>query len=300
MKTLNSTYGRGVVVGCAFASLLLMASTLVYMSFEGGRNEVDMIVEGKELYEPLLSSAAANSDTGNQQSEEQILTRNSKPPTAVNVPVEVPVKVPESEHQAETFSGGLTSQEQKKQLLTVIVSSRGLLKRTSDRIRSTWGSESADYRIIVGSQGGEVDNTIPNVLGSSHPDYPSFPYLSFSELVGVIDLVSENFLEYYNWFLLAPTNTYVSVQSLGRLLQDINPNKVVYIGRPSNTTKDKGSFCEGGPGIVFSHMALYQMKGKLQQCVKDSKGGTGYRELGLCLSSKLDAKCQFNKNVSIL
>lgn len=290
-KTLNSTYVRGVLVGCVLASLLLMASTLVHrgisLSFESVYGDEVERIEGRSslFYETLLSSAAVNSDAVQGPEEEQVTTHSSVLPASGKEPVE-------------PFSGGLTSQEQKKQLLTVIISSRGLLGRTSNRIRSTWGSETENYRIAVGKQGGEVDTTIPNVLVSPHPDYPGFPYLSLRDLVGLINLVRSNFLEYYNWFLFAPTNTYVSIKALERFLHDINPNKVVYIGRPNNSSKDKASFCEGGPGIIFSHMALYQMKGKLQQCVADSKGDLGYRELGQCLLSHLDAKCQFDKDVS--
>lgn len=289
------TFVRGVFIGCAVATLLLIASSLlsrgISLSLEsiyGGGTNNQYLAEGRSLL-----SVAAPSAVGSEEAEVTTLKasalaeRESVPPTTTSV------GKPTGEEQN-------LNQKPKKPLLTVVTTSLSLLERTSHRIRTTWGSETANYRIVVGAQGTTTsDVNIPQVLVSTLPDFPSFPYLSIGDLSALLDLVRSNFLEQYNWFLIAPSNTYVSVQRLERFLQGINPYKVVYIGHPSSKNMPSDlHYCEGGPGIIFSHMALQKMRGRLQQCVRHSKGDLGYRELGKCLISELKTECYLSDDVS--
>jgi hypothetical protein len=201
----------------------------------------------------------------------------------------------------DTTRGEQKLDQPKKPLLILVTTTKSLLDRTSERIRTSWGSvEEADYRIIVGTEGTPLSVVdTPEIFFSTNHDFPAFPYLSIAHLSALVDVITDNFLEEYNWFLIAPSNIYVSVRSLERFLHGLNPYRVVYIGRPSNHSMPNGlHYCEGGPGIVLSHMAVRKLKDRLQGCVLDSKGGLGYLELGRCMASQLKTECSVSDHVS--
>lgn len=290
MSRCRSTFVRGVFVGSSVATLLLIASGLVCrgisLSFYGRETNLEILAEGRSL----LSLGGLPSALGVEGTTLEVGASYEKEP-GVSI-----------------TTGYSTSEEKKleqpkKTLLTVVTTTRTLLERTSNRIRTSWGGiGTAEYRIVVGKEGSTwstVDD--PQIMVSAYHDFPAFPYLSISNLAALLDLVTSNFLYQYNWFLIAPSNVYVSVQSLERLLQGLNPYKVVYIGRPSKASMPEGyHYCEGGPGILFSHVALEKLKGRLQRCVLNSKGDLGYRELGLCMISELQTDCFMSSNVSCM
>lgn len=291
MSKYRSTFVRGVFVGCLAGTLLLIASSLVFrgvsLSFYGEETDGELLAEGRSLLslEGLFGNDEGEvtmKSSGSYEKEQAILITS----TSVR-----------DSTRDETLD-----QQPKKPLLIIVTTTKSLLERTSNRIRTSWGSVgNAQYRIIVGTEGTTSLNTIdiPQVVVSAHHDFPAFPYLSISNLSALLDLVTNNYIEEYKWFLLAPSNMYVSVQSLERFLQGLNPYKVVYIGRPSNHNMPNDlQYCEGGPGIIFSHMALRKLKGRLQGCVGNSKGDLGYRELGKCLISELKTECFMSKDVS--
>lgn len=274
--------------GALTATLLLIASSLVCkgisLSFYGGGTDQEVLAEGRSLLSLEGLSSALGSDEG------EITT------------VKTSASYEREEGVSLTTSTDSKSLEQpKKPLLTVVTTTRSLLERTSRRIRTSWGSVGgAEYRIVVGREGtisSAADD--PHVIVSADHNFPSFPYLTISSLSALLDLVRSNFLHQYKWFLIAPSNVYVSVQTLERFLQRLNPYQVVYIGRPSNHSMPLGHhYCEGGPGIVFSHVALRKMKGRLQRCVQNSKGDLGYRDLGKCMISELQTECFLSNHVS--
>lgn len=286
MSRYTSAFVRGVFVGFAAASLLLVASSLVYrgisLSLEGlygGEPDSLALAEGRSLllfYESQAGFTEALEDVDSLKSVER-----------------EPVDVMASGREEQSLY-----QQPKKPLLIVVVSSGALLNRTSVRIKRTWGRDTSEYRIIVGSRDSRMAN-ITNVLTTPYPDFPAFPYLTIGDLNFLLNLVRSHFLGRYNWFLFAPSNAYVSVRSLERFLGGLNPNKVVYMGHPSNQSMPRDlHFCEGGTGIVLSHMALAKMKGQIEPCVRGSKRDYGYRELGKCLIDQLRTDCSMGHDVS--
>lgn len=288
MSRYKSTFVRGVFIGCSAATLLLIASSLVgrgiSLSFYDGERDSEVLAEGRSLLslEGLLSTPGNDevevTTEGNSNYEKEPMTFTSREFTGEDQGLE---------------------QEPKKPLLTIVTTSRSLLERTLNRIRTSWGSvEAAEYRVVVGVEGTMLNDIPPQVVVSAHYNFPAFPYLSISNISTLLDIVTSNFINQYKWFLFAPSNVYISVQSLERFLEGLNPDKVVYIGRPSNDSMPQ--YCEGGPGIIFSHVALRKMKRLLKHCVRNSKGDSGYRELGKCFISELKTECSMGNVVSYL
>lgn len=285
MSRYSFAFIRGVFIGCAVSALLLIASDLVYrgvsLSLETvyGR-ETDSLApaEGRSLllYESQASRSVAAIEDNHPVFTQGIIGEN--------------VKDVKSNNEEEI----LLLQQPRKPLLIVVVTSEKLLERTSGRIRRTWGKETADYRIVVGKQNIKTSN-IPNLLSTSHPGLPAFPYLSIGDLNFLLNLVRSEFLGQYSWFIFMSSNTYVSVQSLERFLGGMDASEVVYMGSPSNNSVPRDlRYCEGGPGLIFSHAALRGMK---EPCSGRS-GGDGYGLLGRCIASQLRTDCYRGVNVS--
>ncbi len=182
-------------------------------------------------------------------------------------------------------------------LLVVIVTSLSRLERTLNTIIRTWGNETVDYIILVGSK--NSPGTVPkdsNVLESPlHLDFPAFPYLSFKELISVLDILRDNFLARYRWFLIGSSNLYVSVQHLEALVTSMNSNSLTCVGHPGNNEGEK--YCIGGPGLLLSHLALSTMKGHVKTC-KDGAISNGYQRLSQCLFQLAGKGCCQGDNVS--
>ena len=294
MSRYRSTFVRGVFFGCLGGTLMLIASSLFFrglsLSFETGGTNGELLAEGRSLLS--LEGLGLPSALGND--EEEVTTKDIESYEKEQAPPMTYISVRDSNEQK--------SDQPKKPFLTLVTTTKSLLERTSNRIRTSWGSvEGAEYRIVVGMEAipslSIVD--MPEVILSTGYHFPAFPYLSLSNLSALLELITENFIDDYNWFLLAPSNVYVSVQSLERFLQRLNPYKVVYVGRPSNySMPNERNYCEGGPGIVLSHMAVRKLRRRLEGCIRNSKGDLGYRELGKCLISELKTECFVSEDVS--
>lgn len=296
MSRYRSTFVRGVFFGCLGGTLMLIASSLFFrgvsLSFDVRATDGELLAEGRSLLS--LEGQGLPSALGNDEGE-----ATTKASGVYEKEQALPMM-----YTTLGDSNEQKSDQPRKPLLTLVTTTKSLLDRTSKRIRTSWGGvEGVEYRIVIGTEGAPSLSVVdmPEVIMTAHHHFPAFPYLSLSNLSALLDLITTNFLTNYNWFLLAPSNMYVSVQSLERFLQGLNPYKVVYIGRPSNhSMPNDHSYCEGGPGIILSHMAVRQLRGRLQDCLRNSKGDLGYRELGKCLISELKTECFVSADVSCL
>ena len=266
------------------SALVLLASNLVYISSPDDSYswvpESFPLAEGRGL---LLQ--------GNPEiiSAEEVLTHRV---------VDVNKNQPPSEVEEYKHEGYVEHLQPKKPLLIVVVTSQKLLQRTANRISRTWGRQTKDYRIIVGNGKYSDTSGITKLLPVSYSDFPAFPYLSIGDLNFLLNLVRSEFTEQYNWFIFVSSNTYISVPSLQRFLNSMDASKPLYMGYPSNKTLPTGlRYCEGGPGLVFSHTAL---SGITEPCVSgsSSREEPGYQDLGKCLVSRLKVDCYGGLNVS--
>ena len=295
----SKSFVHGVVIGCAVVTLLLITSTFVSKeitrsleSIYGGETETLFLAERRSLL--FFGSMSSQAADGAGRKEE--------------VTTLVSEEVVEEVHDSTVASSGASVKEDNeefhqplKPLLSVVVTSRYHVERTSRLIKSTWGNNTMDYCILIGMDGNfpPFSTPLPHVYESPHTDFPAVPYLTLEELGFVLNLVRSNFLNNYKWFLIVSSNVYVSVQRLERFLGGLESNSIVYLGHPSNQSMEDGKYyCEGGPGILLSHTALRFMEGQIQECQKTSGKKSGYLELGKCFISRLHQECNHGGNVS--
>lgn len=292
MSRNSFSFVRGVVVGCAIATLLLVASNLLSLSVEtlyGGVGDSLALAEGRSLL--LYESQAGGGGV------------SVALPPAEKVEVKLPLVAADGNGPVNPVN----SEEEpvkhhpKNSLLIIVVTSSILLERTSTRISRTWGRETTEYRVVVGDADTR-SRDVPNLLRTAHSDFPAFPYLSIGDLNFLLNLVREKFADEYRWFLLVPSNTYVSVHDLEAFLGGVDPGRVVYMGSPSNRSMPRGlRYCEGGPGIVLSHTALRRMgRQLLEGCASEGRDwrDSGYQKLGKCLIRHLGTECSAGLDVS--
>ena len=78
--------------------------------------------------------------------------------------------------------------------------------------------------------------------------------------LAVLHHLYSNFLDRYNWFLLAVNGSvYVRGWQLEEMLSYMDPEQEVYLGHPAMGTDSNGSpvhYCSSGPGIILSRAAL--------------------------------------------
>lgn len=297
----NGSFLRGAITGCTLTTLLLVTTSLV---FRGVTLSLETVYGGKEADFPRLAEGrsllgfwgAGSPPVAVENVQTQLLFNFSavSDSTIRPVPSETRKRTSDRSHHR------LSKNAPKKQLLVVVTSSRSLLERTLKRIRSTWGRETANYRVVVGSKDRTPEyneKSLPNLLISSDSrDLPAFPYLTLSEINAVLDAVRSNFIGQYKWFLFGPSNLYLSVQAMERFLSALNPNRVVYFGNPNNSNGVQ--YCQGGPGFILSQVALSKIAG---ECIAGSSTDTelGYYQLGRCFMAKLKTQCSLgNFNVS--
>lgn len=199
-----------------------------------------------------------------------------------------------------SVTGDTRYHPEKKTFITIIVSSVSLMEKTARIVWSTWGKEgSSDYRIFVGSSGVGLRNLPFNVVQFNHNDFPSFVYLSREELAFILTQMREAFLDSYKWFLIVPSNTYVSTHHMTQFLLGLDPDEVIYMGYPSNHTLEEGGhYCKAGPGLVLSHAALMMMEGKMEKCLREMNRRQSDVALGGCFMEHLQTECYIDPNVS--
>ena len=289
----TQSFVGGVLTGCAAVTLLLLASSIlskgIYLiSWDGDSNEAptedDMIEILMDTYEQegLPSPSPAFIVKGLEKPEPVLNFFTKK------------VKVFKRSEP--------TLHHPKKHFLTVVVTSSILLERTANSIMNTWGKDTPDYRIVVGTKNdGATISNLPNILKTDHDDFPAFPYLSLEEIGFVLDLVRQHYLTRYRWFFITTSNVYISIQRLRSFLTTLDPNSMLYVGNPSKHKMPKGKhYCNGGPGILLSHTALKRLEGQVTNCLNSSSKESGYVAFGKCVFSRLHRDCQLGTNVSFL
>lgn len=293
MSAYSLAFVRGVFMGCGVVTVLLILSSILSKElsssfwYEEKADAVALSERRTVLFFDKVQTSQMSSGlagTGAEEGSEQ-LTNSS---TSANT----------EEEEA------LNLKEPDRTLLVVVVTSLSRLRRTFKNIRTTWGNMTYDYRLLVGSQGymaSTAGSGSIHVLSTDHADFPALPYLSIEELNFVLEFVESNFLDRYRWFLFAPTNIYVSFQQLQEFLGELDHNKLLYIGSPSNHSMSRGyHYCRSGPGIVLSHSALRTIK-KLQPCLMEQRGRTlsSYQILGECFNSQVHTDCSLLNEVSM-
>ena len=208
-------------------------------------------------------------------------------------------------------------QSSKKRLLIAVVASRDGVHEAVSMAKETWASRietSVEYRIFVAGKG----PALPNVhwLRGMRDEEGDI-----RQLFHVLKHLYSSFADRYHWFLLAPANTYIAVQSIHEMLADMNLLKSVYLGSWASEDPDVMAtlhllpneyFCEWGPGIIINHAALAAVMSHLDSCKHLSGlfgshsrhrnrnltlGVGGDVELGRCFSRRVGIQCTSSQEV---
>lgn len=184
---------------------------------------------------------------------------------------------------------------QVKYLLAVVVSSVRDRRTLSLTTRDTWARNSYNGRfghVILTALDSEMSEVPPNVVEVEHDDLPSFVHLSHEELTYVLAKMRELYLGAYRWFLLVPSNTFVSYKHLEALTSGLDPRQVLYIGNPARHADGDQNYCQSGPGILMSYGMLLRMGQAMHKCVLEQSNHTSSdAALGSCVSRLLRVQC---------
>ena len=184
-------------------------------------------------------------------------------------------------------------------LLIIVHSSLSDANSVDRKILSTWGKDkTAEYIIATGRSNLTVEKVPPSVTELGHNDFLSSFDLTQEELGFLIWKIRQFYIDSYWWFLFIPSNTYVSLHYMNKLLEGMDPNVPVYMGHPiRDTSRDKTVYCKSGPGIVVSKALLQLMDKNINSCIIDSPQISSDMALGDCLKKNLKIDCH-RKNVS--
>ena len=201
----------------------------------------------------------------------------------------------------------------RKIMLGAVLTSVTRLEYTIGIVNATWGSTLTRYKIFVENGNTNIParlNDNFSIVGLRLEESSS----GIEALFGLLKNLYSNYLEEYDWFLLASDTTYVAGRELEEMLLHLDPQKLVYMGRATSSKNLKlrmlsnEYFCESGPGIVLSNAALRAVVPHLDNCLalvhrysrkKDLFPSQPDLELGRCFSRKLGVHCSSSMKVCI-
>ena len=186
----------------------------------------------------------------------------------------------------------------RKMLLQVIATSRGNLNIAQHKVNTSWGQDSVDWRLALATKDPnklKVNDRSRFLVATECQEFPDSEYLSPVQLFCLLEAVLNSPHSQYRWFLFAQDmgvggTVYISVNQLERVLAELDPDVVTYMGRPHTSN----GYCEGKSGILLSQRALKEVVPHLQSCLDDERAnttGVGDEVLGACFESKLQKTC---------
>ncbi len=271
MKNFRNPFILGVFTGCMLTTIGYVTVSSTLSLTWSGENQLDS--REVQYYDELLPAIIDNNDI----------------PKSLDL-----------EDRGFQHLRTIHSKQQKLQrgvLLSVVVSSVAPVKAVYERVNSTWGKGSKDWKVMVGTKS---PFTHEGVLSSDCRDFPSTgDYLSPRQLFCVLERVYSLYHAQYQWFFFATQSVYVSTSYLERLLSKLDAdNGIAYLGRPHVVQ----SYCEGASGFVLSHTTLSVVVSLMESCLEEagimSSGGDAY--LGACMDQNLHASCSLLGQVSDL
>ncbi len=207
----------------------------------------------------------------------------------------------------------------KRRLFVGVMTREEYLPTRAKVVYETWGAEVDKVVFFVGE-----DCSIPPDL--SHlpivklTGIPDNVYPPLKKAFAVMQYMYENFADRYNWFVRADDDMYVRGKKLQGLLESLNHNEKIYLGRAGTGRPEDlkrlnllpyERYCMGGPGVFFSSAAIRGIGPHLSTCLEaimfhdkhmkdDQEWNDDDVEIGRCVSRKLDIQCSTSAEVSIL
>lgn len=203
----------------------------------------------------------------------------------------------------------------RKKLLVAVVTAEQYLLARAKAVYETWGLEVDKILFFVGS---DCDTTkaeleklpIVKLNGIADNVYPPQ-----RKVFAVLKYLAEHYIDQFNWFLRADDDVYVRAEKLEAIIDSLNPDHRVYLGRAGvgkvNDMERIGllhheRYCMGGPGVVLSNAALRAVTPFLNHCltaVEQHNKNTQQPwfnedvELGRCISRTVGVQCSSSAEV---
>ncbi len=206
----------------------------------------------------------------------------------------------------------------KHSLLVGVMTSEKYLPTRAKVVYETWGQEVDKLVFFVGEDCSIPSNLshLPIVTLSGVPDNV---YPPLKKAFAVMQYMYDNFANGYNWFVRADDDMYVRGKKLKELLQSMNHNEKIYLGRAGTGRSEDlkrlnlmpyERYCMGGPGVMFSSATIRGIGPHLSTCLQaitfhdkhmrdDQEWNDDDVEIGRCISRKLDVQCSTSAEVGM-
>ena len=128
------------------------------------------------------------------------------------------------------------------------------------------------------------------------PNVPDYTYPPQKKSFSMLQHISKNYIDKYDWFLRLDDDAYVNFEKLEQFLKSVDQvGKSLLIGQPG-MGQDADDYippgfvyCMGGTGVIFSNQALRELSKHLRSCLKDNLFTTHEDiELGRCAFKHLN------------
>lgn len=204
----------------------------------------------------------------------------------------------------------------KQNLFMGVMTSEKYLPTRARVVYETWGQEVDKVVFFVGEDCSipPAASHLPVVKLSGIPDNV---YPPLKKAFAVMQYMHDNFADGYNWFVRADDDMYVRGKKLSKLLQSMNHNEKIYLGRAGTGRSEDlkrlnlmpyERYCMGGPGVIFSAAAIRGVGPHLSTCLQaitfhdqhmrdDQEWNDDDVEIGRCVSRKLDIQCSTSAEV---
>ena len=201
--------------------------------------------------------------------------------------------------------------QQRRTLLVAVLASRKEAENSAAQIEETWGAKrTSDCRIFVSTVTNEVLEGYPAIVSIPGRSVATGNKLRMETSFKLLKHLQYHYARSYDWFLIVPPTTFVSLADVEDILRRLDPNTIVYMGRPSSNKPLEMAqrrlmanelFCEAGPGIILSRAALAAIYPHLNICLKSVErfGMASWPdiELGRCFSRKVGIRCSSSAEV---
>ena len=176
-----------------------------------------------------------------------------------------------------------------------------------ESVYKTWGQDIADLVLFVG------DN-----FDYAHPSGRGLPLVRLpgvhtegavggaSMMMSALHYLGEHYLPSHQWFMLATDNLYVRIDQIEKILSQLNPMEMLYLGRSATGKKEQAQqlglkpherYCLGNSGVVLSSALLAKLRSHIAVCLRGSKGVPEDVGLGKCISAALRIQCTQSEKV---
>ncbi len=178
-----------------------------------------------------------------------------------------------------------------------VVTAQKLLSTRAAAINHTWGEKAPKLEFFSSVDYADSTLGLPVVsLDGVDDTYPPQ-----KKVFRMLKYMHDHYINEYNWFMRANDDVYVRVEHLMHFLSELDPSKILYIGKPQDLERIKikphEHYCMGGPEVIFSRTLLIKLAPHLEACLDEVVSWNEDLEVGRCISRRLGVQCTWNYEV---